>query len=588
MNRTLALLPLGSLAFASLALGCGGDEAKRTSLTLTLRGPNDNHSAEIYGFPQETLSVIDAVRVTAMRGNEVIEQVEFDYEAYEGRLPTVPYGDDNWITVEALANDDVVASGASPRFSLAPGDAPLSLEVFTAVPREFTGTFKFDSELDQSVPSTYELPGGRAGAAVATLPDGRVVVIGGAELALGEGAVATFGTFYDTVQVYTPADGTWWTLTTPGCDVASDGVDACAVRLPRAVAFGAAASVDADRVVFSGGLYADDLGGGNIVLNVSPSVVSITVNIDLTAEIAPVPSAAGGGAVPGRAFHTATQMSDGRIAFIGGIGGTYSSPTFPTSIDEVLRAATLTYQASGAALTAGRALHSATNFAQDDHGIVVFGGRNASSVVAVSESVYIDGGALASEPFSARPGSVDLAVPRFGHAVAEYGCPGSARRYLFVAGGFTTAGATVVEGSAATNSVEVYDPSGLAATSAYTVVRETGLTLANARAYAVAAATTTTGDVLVAGGFGADGTVIESAELFENFDWGACELFVQPGGGHRSEVAGGLVAARAFAHAVPMANQFVLVTGGTSGAAGLASSELYNTNVYEVIQGTSN
>ncbi len=190
MNRTLALLPLGSLAFASLALGCGGDEAKRTSLTLTLRGPNDNHSAEIYGFPQETLSVIDAVRVTAMRGNEVIEQVEFDYEAYEGRLPTVPYGDDNWITVEALANDDVVASGASPRFSLAPGDAPLSLEVFTAVPREFTGTFKFDSELDQSVPSTYELPGGRAGAAVATLPDGRVVVIGGAELALGEGVDA--------------------------------------------------------------------------------------------------------------------------------------------------------------------------------------------------------------------------------------------------------------------------------------------------------------------------------------------------------------------------------------------------------------
>lgn len=579
----------GLLTTLALVAACGGKEEERTGVSITLRGPNDNHASDIYGFPESLLNSIATVRVTAFQGFTLAEQVEFDYGALEGELPTVPYGDDNWLAVEALdANGGVVASGASQWFSLEPGASPISLEIFTSRVRRFTTAFRFDGTARQTVAAPFELPVGRAGAAMATLPDGRIVVMGGAQVSL-TGGVPAITAYYDTVQIYQPTDGNWFTLTLPGCDVATLGVDACATKLPQAVAFAAAATLDENRIVLSGGLARDpDLG----VDVASARVAVLEMAGELEATVSAVAASATGGAVPGRAFHTATQVADGRIVFIGGMTGQYNNPSFPAGVDQVTRQGTLIYEATGASLTQARALHSATNFDAGDHGIIVVGGRNASAAVGLSEVVYLSQGSILTEPFTARPGSVDLAAARFGHTAFTYGCPGSDRRYLFVAGGFTATGTTLLQGSAPSDIAEVYDPAGLNVADSYTFLRDDALRLARPRAFAAGAGLLGSGDVIVAGGTDGEGGVLESAEVFTNIDWSACGSFTRSVGGgaatvDRSEVADGLVAARAMATAVTLDSQYVFFVGGTDGTNSLASSEFYNSNDYAIIYGVS-
>lgn len=578
----------GLLASVALTGACGGKEDERTGVSITLRGPNDNHASDIFGFPEALINSIASVRISAFQGFSLAEQVEFDYTALEGELPTINYGEDNWLAVEGLdANGGVVASGASQWFTLEPGDSPVSLEIFTSRVRRFTTGFRFDGAVNQSVPSGFELPAGRAGASMVTLPDGRIVVLGGAQVAL-TGGVPALTTYFDTVQIYQPSDGNWFTLTVPGCDVATLGVDACATKLPQPVAFAAAATLDENRIVISGGLARDP----DLEVDVASARVAVLEMVGgLEATITPVAASATGGAIAARAFHTATQVTDGRILFVGGMTGQYNNPSFPTGVDQVTRQGTLIYEGTGASLTQGRALHTATNFDAGDHGIIVVGGRNGSAAIGLSEVVFLSGGSVLTEAFTARPGSVDLATARFGHTALTYGCPGSDKRYLFVAGGFTSPGTTLLQGSAPSDIAEVYDPAGLNVADTYTFLRDDALRLARPRAFAAGAGLLGSGDVIIAGGTDGEGGVLESAEVFTNIDWTNCGSFTRLGGNgaaavDRSEVADGLVTARAMSTAVTLDSQYVFFVGGTDGTNSLASSEFYNANDYAIIYGT--
>lgn len=581
MNSALRLLLVSATVAAPLVSACGKDDVERTPISIRVRGPNDSVASEIYGFPTVSTD-IEKVRVTAFSGFSVVERVEFEYgDPYTGTLPTLAYGPDNWVAVEALDEDDnVLASGATQWFTLRAGDTLAgALSVFTARPNRFTGAFRYDGDTDQSVASAFELPGGRAGAATVAMPDGRVVVIGGAAMGITEGAIE-LGTALDSIQVYDPADGTWYTVTEPGCDF-SDGIEACATRTPSAASFSAAAVLDADTIIVSGGLTPD--ADFPDVLLASDDVFTIDFESPYEATVSAVNVESGAGAA--RAMHTATVMDDGRVLFIGGITGQYSAPRYLNTVDMVTNDGLLVYRDAGVTLNSARALHTAVNFREGSHGIIVTGGRTEDAVVGLSEVVYLNSdGSMGVDSFGAVAGSVDLSVPRFGHATAVYGCPGSDARYLLVAGGFTAVGTLALEGTAASTAIDAYIPGAFAADGAYAYESRAGLELADARAFASALSFLGSGDVVVAGGIGATGNVIETAERFVN-PWGAgCATFGEDGDSViRQEIADGLVTGRAFAGAVTLPSQFGLIAAGSSGDDGLTSSEFFNSNDYGLI-----
>lgn len=594
MQRSLSCLFIGALGAAAMLVvaGCGEDD-QITPMSIDIRGPNDNPTEDIYAFPDPEWRDIRTVRISVFQGREVIEEQTYDYDDYSGRLPTIPFGEDFLLAVEGLdAAENVLASGASQRFAVEADGTPPSVQVFTARPNAFTQAFRYVNNevinggepFTGSVDAPFELPDARAGAATVTLPDGRIMVIGGARVGVAGGQV-TFGEFHGTVEIYTPRTGNWLTMTVAGCDIGSLGVQACALQLSRPRAFHAAALLPDGRIVVTGGISPEaDI--ADTWLTVSEvDVIEMTDAFEgLVDTVTPL-----SGAVSGRAFHTATATEDGSILVAGGIRGVYGTPEYLDRIDVItpmegqLPIYEQALDASGQPLVLNnaRAVHEAVNIDEGDHGVILLGGRNETAAIATSEVIFRDGSGWGIELFSAREGSTDMAAGRFGHRAVRYQCPRGDGVYVAIVGGYTgVTGPRPLDGGAPTPLLEVYEaPATTSPSDVFLIGSTPGGNFARGRAFPQVMTFDSSGDIVVAGGIGEDGAVTASAER-ALLDWGQCNRFSESGGALDLASVGAMASPRAFGHAASLESYFGIVFGGSSGADAVRLPEFFNPNDY--------
>ncbi|MBU6160454.1 MAG: hypothetical protein KGO50_04990, partial [Myxococcales bacterium] len=376
-----SLLPTGLCLLTGLLLAaCGGKDGEVTPVTVEIWGPEG-----VDPFPEfDDSADPELLRFYAFQGNERIADSDADFRDGEFTLPTIPYGPDSLLAV-SVTNDPndpddrrSYASGATTvRFNAEPGVDPGVLRVFTARVEAFTAAFGMNDDLNETIPSEFELSsvdGGRAGFTVTELPDGRLVAIGGANVSVSGGA-STFSGFIDTIEVFEPATGRWRLLTEPGCFEDPDAtLEDCAVRIPTPKAFHSATLLDDGRIVIVGGLKPLDPSATEFVP--VEEVHVLTFASALEGELEEVDSFG----ESRRAFHTATPVGDGSFVIVGGIGQSYGTPRFPTEIDRLyVDGDEIVYETSEIELETGRALHATEYFSEiaggAEHGIIIAGGR---------------------------------------------------------------------------------------------------------------------------------------------------------------------------------------------------------------------
>lgn len=585
-----SILTTGISVVASAALlvgaGCGGDDPVLETVNISIHGPDDSPSQDTIGFPKDVDPCVDTLRITSYDGLRVADQVVARWNESGIRLPTLKFGSEAWISVEGISSGAsgcppegrTVASGATPRFTYEP-DAlgSLDLDIFTTVAKAFGRAFWYNDDTETSEELLYELPGQeRAGHTISALTDGSgYLVIGGAKMGLPGIENSGITGVVDTIEFYDAFTGQFLAVYDDSC---TTGDASCALRLPEGVAFHTATTMDDGRVLIVGGLGV--LAGGTGLLPSSRAYV-----LEMTGYAAgyleEVPYASGVTSV-GRAFHTATKMSDGRVVIIGGIGSSYGSPTYHASVHQVAPGDVLEITDAGVSLSAARAMHSATYFDRNGHGIVVFGGRGASGVVAQSEVIFADSSdfsqPLLPEVWNAGNTEQALRTARFGHSAVRFSCPGNPVEYLAVVGGFTEAGAHPLAGSAPTDMVEFYDPDArFDETPLYAFSAATATLPGGGRAFGSGVSLPLTGDVLYMGGIDASGAVSAKADRLQN-DWDPCGELAAP-----QAVPGGMGRARAHAAAVMLSSGFAFITGGQGATGSLEHSEFYNPDDYALV-----
>ncbi len=586
-NVSFQRLLLCSAVSGSL-IACGGDDAETLDLQIQVRGPDDSPTSLTTGFPAAVDSCVETLRVAAYQGTKLVDRVEVQWRDRTASLPNVAFGRENWITVEGISGGgtdcapegEVVASGSTARFTFGDNDIVPELMVMTALPFRFQPAYWFNRNSEASESLLYELPGNRAGHTMTELPDkSGQVVIGGA--IMGAGGIGDSGVvgFVDTIEFFDAFTGEFLTFFEEGCT--SDAAT-CALRLPTGTGFHAAAAFEDGSILISGGLV--DSGFGFL----EPSADTYVLEVTGRAEGYLTPVTVSGAAPEMRAFHTATRMDDGRIVIAGGIGQTYGvGAQYLTSIYEVLPEEDprdLVVTDSGARLTVGRALHTATNLSDNGHGVMVVGGRNAAGVVGTSEVLFqfpigVDS-PLEVEPLIIGGNAFnDLGTPRFGHSAVHYTCPNNDDEFLAIVGGYTTAGAGQLDGGAPSATVEVYQPAlRFRDQNEYEWASRTATLPGGGRAFGNALTMPLSGDLMFLGGTDGDGNPTNTADRLFNVEWADCEVFESP-----QAVGGGMGAARAYAAASVLSNGFVFVTGGFDGANTLESSEFYNPNDYSLV-----
>lgn len=589
MNVTRCLVRTGlglfGLALVCVLPACGKEDGEVVPLNVLVVGPDDDRSDSnsnnwIAGFPLDILGDVDEVRVRAFRGNTLLGEQSFSYEGYTGRLPRFPFGPDTWLSIEAFSSDSVpLASGATARFDSTPGAAPADLTLFTSAIERFQTVFRYNDADAVSERSTFELGQGRSGHTLTRLADGRILVIGGADVTINAGSL-DFGEFHDTAEIFDPTTGEWFAVTESGCNIEEAGVDACALHLNVGRAFHTATLLDDGSVFIFGGLSSDPDLGERVDPIKKPQILVFEGSLEGRLDDVLVDSTAD----KARAFHTATNIGDGRVVLIGGITGPYLSPNYIGTVDEFV-AAEATVYGTDADLSEARALHTATFIEDGGHGILVVGGRNSSAVIGTSEVVYDDGGTIGVDTFEVGTNAADdLEVARFGHSAVTYGVSGPP--YVAIAGGYTTvADSTPLNGGAPTGLVETYDSYVFLDSAEFDWVEDAQVELATPRALASASLLTASQDLVIAGGVDDAGTALASGErvdlsLVDTIDCDEARFQ----GDDLIGVAGGMGSERIFAQAIELDSLYVLFVGGSDGSASLSTAEYYNPDDYWCIE----
>jgi hypothetical protein len=592
----LALL-LPSAALCLLA-ACGDDaDPVVTSLEILIHGPDDNRpggsceaAGAVCGFPASVLAAAQggAVVVTVFEGEKAIANSVTRFDRYRVEMPPVTFGPNRWVSVELIdqlgftATTRVLAAGATQRFEARPDGTTPSQRVYTTSTATFTPAFYFDEFEEQSVRSNFDLPGGRAAFGQAVLDDsGVVVVVGGASVS-ADGAGIELSGFLDTIEVYDPRYGRWLAVTQPGCDVFALGPSECALRLPQAGAFLTATAVSATQVVIVGGMNDSD---GFLATTDQALLLDFTLIDEFTAEatLTPLARTGLGPGVSERAMHTATRLSDGSVIVAGGFRSAYANPTLLGNVDVIrVTGASGSYEPTGSTLANPRLLHTATHIEDGGHGVLITGGRTANALVSASEVIYLsDTGDLAFDLVPEVPGSTDLGTARFGHVAVPYRCLDDPTTYVAFIGGYTATGSTLLEGTAPTDLVEIYDPTGILGRAAYEFIRDPQLKLSTGRAYPLAAPLRASGGLVIGGGIGADGAV-SSAERLLNRDTSDCAVFTRTTEAFVAPVPGGMGGARAMGGAAAYPSHLVHFFGGTAGTGALNTGIYFNPGDYDL------
>ena len=367
------------------------------------------------------------------------------------------------------------------------------------------------------------LGGQRAGHAAIELPDGRVVVIGGARLTSSGGIEGSpFANFIDTVEIFDPFTG-YWTLVR---DSAAENVEnvygnfvspPMQLSVPRA--FLTATYIGNYQILVVGGFF--DAGD-----RIDPSTA--TEIIDLSKGTIETLDEGFAALQRARGMHTA-HLVDGRVFIVGGVGGTYDRPSFQATqaVIEVYDPSAgyfdfaLDPDGQQLSLLVPRGLHTGTSLPD---GIVITGGRVEEGATDTIEFFEFNSGAGELSRYVNDAANLPrLSSPRFGHSAIlmepDFSLP-SAEAYMgtFVAvvGGYTSVGESsdLLFGEGLTTSIQFFDTWELTTVSAYDT------DLATARAYCQVAETSIMRDLLVMGGYTADGVTTSSERFMRTSEGG--------------------------------------------------------------------
>lgn len=571
MNATRRYVLLAALFVLGPNLINCADEVQPVERNLTLRVYNAQGGE---GFPTALLEQIWNVRVRVYQQTHEQKSLVYDFREPSGRLPQLGFGENYQIVVEALDQDDeVLADGATPTFDFLPESSFDQIQVFvsrhnsieyaSALFRTPTGVVSAPSEFEgPDVASRLGLDpeafgGQRAGHTVTELPDGQLLVVGGARLTNDAGN--PFAHFIDTIELYNPFTG-YWTLVRDR-DVlpieSAGATEAAPMRLSVPRAFHTATIMGDGRIVIAGGFYRNDT-----LIDTSTAVEIIDLRKGTIQVLTPNAQ----DLLDPRAMHTAHWIN-GMVVVIGGVSRTFDRPNFLDSIeafdpDSVYFERLEDPDGGGTdlLLQVGRGLHTGTTLPD---GIIVTGGRTNNGVTDTIEFLELKDGALRN---FFTDGPRHMATPRFGHAAvwmaADFeSTADNPPTYLAIAGGFQAehpdgdAAMTLLSGANISNQVEFFDTWDLASNGDITVQMATG------RAHFQMIETSITRDLMVFGGIVANGdttAVTDTSErLFRTLD-GGFPLTV-------NELDDGMNQARAFAASTSIKTHNAMIIGGWNG-----------------------
>ena len=438
------------------------------------------------------------IKVTNDLGETIVENRD-NFDAGSGLLPSVPLGPNRTITVEGRnAGGSVVSRGMSPLVDILEGPAGTVSIYFSLIDR-FSFTTRATDRVSQPMSKS------RIGHTATLMKDGRVLIVGGAEVYSPMSNLDTLDgmTLLKSVEIFDPATG-----------VFSQGQS-----LNFSRAFHSATLLKDDRVLIAGGV--------GWIQNSYAALKTIEIFDPMNNTFSAPNSFMG--EVMGRAYHSATLQFDGTVLITGGWGcdgGAYpcnriylqSAELFYPSVDQFSNT-------SGFLLNA-RAQHTATLLTSGK--IIVAGGRDGNAVLKSTEI-------FSNNSFTTGP---DFNQGRAGHTATRVG-----DSQILFTGGYTTAGGL----GSANNTIEV-----LLYTSPVQMVAAPANMLS---ARALHSATLLNNNLLlVAGGVGAGESTISTAELVGDAGQG---FLSRP-------TAGDLKAGRYMHRATLLSNGGVLLTGGVA------------------------
>lgn len=578
-NQPAGLGPLSRLARAAvvaLALplclplaACGEDVPVKPLLKVEVFGwgPTGNGaSGFVQGLPPYADARTVRVRVTQPLDGRVLSNETFDFASREARLPEVPFGENLRLEMECLNNQGaIVATGATPIFSLDRSVARRGYRLMVAPVNTFApaGSIVADSQTGQPKVVQSRMDGrgfaaggqsgpwlGRIGHADVALSDGRVIIVGGADLLTvpAPAQLPSIRTAHRDIQIFDPATGYFTELAVdePSIALGVRGVD----RLSVGRAFHTVTPLGQDRFLVAGGFTLE---------NGQLRAVSKVEILDMRAAAGTrVQTLVNNGVEVAlqtpRAMHTTTYRPlDGAIIVAGGVGNAADNNLFPTDVlnsFEVISVPARSHLGSGA-LQQARTQHAAVLMA-DGRTVWLLGGRSATGVLNATEVVELQGDITASRA------TLPLNQPRFGLSAVRLAA--TSGQDVMVLGGFTTLNGEV-SGS--------YEIGGLSRDRFFT---QASWQLAVARGNARAVELPYSGDIVVIGGLKADRSVAREAERLTYRGLSEATPFVYRTG------MGEMQEGRYGAGATLMSNGMVLVSGGMliGAASALDHAEVYN------------
>jgi hypothetical protein len=585
---------LSSLLLLSLLVPACADDQRASRESTLLRVFNaEGGGGE--GFPRslvEDRSILDVRFRIYQNGQERTDlERRFEFDDISGRLPRLDYGTGYQIIVEALGLNDaqdavskVLADGATPVFDFLEGEGPGQIHVFVsqrggleyasalyvqqndviAAPSEFEGSLIAG---DFNYPNNA-FGGQRAGHTVTELPDGRIIVIGGARMTDGGGIAGTpIAEFVGTIEIYEPFNGYWTTLRDSETAQLNDGsgrVEDAPMRLSVPRAFHTATLLDDHRILVVGGLFAEGSADNDDpdvwVTNSGSAVASSSAVdiIDVSARTIVTLESASELIIP-RALHTAHRIGD-VVVVIGGVGRQFDRPSFTNIIESYnLEGGFFEYATDSGggdlSLHVGRGMHTGTTLSD---GVIITGGRSEEGVENTAEFLILEGGAL--EHYFDAGALPTMANPRFGHAAVLMQRDYEANqviRYLAVSGGYRTVhpdldvANTLLAGSSPSDRVEFFDTWDLAFND------DIQVDMVTPRAHHQMVETSINGDLLIFGGINTSGSVIDSSERLNRNGNGGFPLIQ----GSLSDMN----QPRAYARAIELETFSVMIIGGWDG-----------------------
>jgi hypothetical protein len=381
--------------------GCGGgDDENAVGLSVNLITPCNQDN---------TFDGANYMRVTVM-GQDIPTPLTSDFEFGAGtaEVPEIPFSKSVQLVYEAFTDDistaSLVARGMSEPFDVGENTADMTINVLMSRVNAFAKTTAVSDGTCSEMANAVE------GHAATLLPDGKVLISGGVD-------VKQSTPFYsDLLTIYDPGTGTFE-------DVPSqEGKQGGALNFQRAYHTATLVNFGTDKAPVWKVLI---VGGLGIIGGVEQSLAEVDVYDVETKSIGEPMSP-----IKGRAYHTATQLANGDVVFIGGItrqadvGGLVTNEYRNDA--EYFQASSQDFRPIEGTMSVARSQHTATYlvFTQNAESgaaliekIMVAGGRDDKNILG-SVEFYDHNAKVFMKIVDASQNDIVMASPRYGH-VAE-------------------------------------------------------------------------------------------------------------------------------------------------------------------------